>query len=63
MGETLAVPNVGEIINGSISLPADCHKDFRKAVKIALYKKMLEKGILSFSQFDILMQIQSERNG
>ena len=63
MSETLAMPQVGKIIEGSISLSADCLKEFRKAVKIALYKKMLEKGILSFSQFDILMQIQSERNG
>ena len=61
MGDTLTIPQVGELIEGSISLPADCLADFNRAIKIGYYKMMKEKGLISDSQFEILMLMQAEK--
>ena len=45
-------------IDGGIVIPADCSTDFIKAMKIAYYKTFRKNGLISDSQFDILMKMQ-----
>ena len=54
--------NNTEIITNDESLiPADCLDDFKKAMKIGYYKKMKSKGLITESQFEILLQMQTEK--
>jgi len=44
-----------------ILIPANCIDDFKKAMKIGYYKMMKSKGLITESQFQILMQMQTAK--
>jgi|GEM_PF-5286707 len=61
MNESKTAPQIGKPIDGSIILPADCRKDFIKAMKIGYYKILLKNALITNPQFEILMQMQNEK--
>ena len=44
-----------------ILIPADCLDDFKKVMKVGYYKMMKSKGLITESQFEILLQMQTEK--
>jgi hypothetical protein len=46
------------IIAPEILIPADCLDDFKRVMKVGYYKAMKSKGLITDSQFEILMQMQ-----
>jgi len=44
-----------------ILIPADCLDDFKRAMKIGYYKMMKSKSLITESQFQILMQMQTAK--
>jgi len=53
---------IGEAIpiTGNISLPSECVKEFKKAMKIGYYKSFFNKGIINASQLEKLIKMQNE---
>jgi hypothetical protein len=45
--------------NNESLIPADCLDDFKQAMKVGYYKMMKSKGLISESQFEILMKMQT----
>ena len=54
------VADIQGMINNNI-IPDNCLNDFKRAMKTGYYKMMKQKGLISDSQFEILMQMQSEK--
>ena len=47
--------------NDEILIPTNCLDDFKRAMKIGYYKMMKSKGLITESQFQILLQMQTEK--
>jgi hypothetical protein len=46
-------------IKEELFIPTNCLDDFKRAMKIGYYKMMKSKGLITESQFEILLQMQT----
>ena len=57
-----AVENTAEIkTQPTIEIPNECMDDFINAIEIGYYKEFYKQGLITNQQFEILMQMKSEK--
>ena len=50
-----------QVLENSIALTGDALAEFKKAMKIGYYKIFRKNGLLTDTQFETLMKMQSEK--
>ena len=48
-------------IQTAIEIPDECMDDFINAIEIGYYKEFYKQGLITNQQFEILMQMKSEK--